>query len=122
VSNLAAGDATIYAGALEPLALSLDHCLHVEEDPNRPQDAFRWRTPQYRGALPAGGGQTGVEEIVFWIDGLLMRRLEEAGWTPERAGAYDYSFRPNAEGAGVWVTHRENGAIIQLVAGAPVSG
>lgn len=104
-----------------PLELALSHCLHVEEDPNRLEDAFRWRHPQYSGYNPAGSGEVGVEEIVFWIDGHPLRRLEEAGWTPERAGDYDYSFRPNSAGADVWVSHRESGETVSLVRDAPVT-
>jgi len=115
VSNL--GDRRPESAA--PLELELGHCLHVEEDPNRLEDAFRWRHPQYSGYNPAGGGEVGVEEIIFWIDGHLMRRLEEAGWTPERAAEYDYSFRPNVMGADAWVSHRESGDVVELVRDAP---
>jgi hypothetical protein len=120
VANLCAGDEAIYGGAIEPLALNLDHCLHVEEDPNRLEDAFRWRNPQYRGALPPGGAEVGVEEVAFWIDGHLMRQLETAGWTLETAGDYEYSFRPHGGRSDVWVTHRQSGAKIQLVADSPI--
>lgn len=106
-------------GSAVPLELELGHCLHVEEDPNRLEDAFRWRHPQYYGALPEGGDEVGVEEIVFWIDGHLLRRLEGAGWTAERAGEYTYSFRPNSAGADVWVSHRESGETVELVRDAP---
>ncbi len=115
VSNM--GDARPQSAP--PLALELGHCLHVEEDPNRLEDAFRWRHPQYSGYNPAGGGEVGVEEVVFWIDGHLMRGLETAGWTPGRAGEYDYNFRPNVMGADVWVSHRESGVIVELVRNAP---
>jgi hypothetical protein len=104
-----------------PLELALDHCLHLEEDPNRLEDAFRWRHPQYSGYGPAGSAEVGVEEIVFWIDGHLVRRLEAAGWSAERAGEYDYSFRPNAGGADIWLTHRDSGAVVSLVRDAPAA-
>jgi hypothetical protein len=105
--------------AAAPLELQLGHCLHLEEDPNRLEDAFRWRHPQYSGYAPAGSAEVGVEEIVFWIDGHLVRRLESAGWSAETAGDYDYSFRPNADGADIWASHRQSGALVELIRAAP---
>lgn len=100
------------------LQLSLAHCVHVEEDPIAPEQATRWRTPQYHGARPPEATGVGVKELVFWIDGAAMARLEEMGWTAGLVDGFDYRFRP-AEGAvAIWARRRGEGEWVELSGGA----
>ena len=104
------------AGEEAALQLDLSHCLHIKEDPNEPDDAFRWQTPQLRGAETERGAATGVNEIVFWIDGEIVRRLHESGWEPEQAGAYDYRFHAHGETVDIWVRERGGHDEVHLTA------
>jgi hypothetical protein len=101
----------------DPFQLTLEHWVHREEDPLAPEEAVRWRTPQYYGSLPEDSHAIDVKEIVFWIDGEAMRRLEAAGWTPDRLDAYDYSFRPGAGRPTISVRDRARGEESTLTSG-----
>ena len=99
------------------LQLTLGHCIHVEEDPIEPEEATRWRTPQYHGARPPADTGIDVKEIAFWIDGAAMARLLETGWTAARVGDYDYGFRPHGDGITLWVGERGGNEAVELSAG-----
>lgn len=99
------------------LSLSLAHCLHVEEDPIAPEQANRWHTPQYHGARPPEATGIGVKEIAFWIDGALIARLHELGWTPARANEFDYGFRPGPAAITIWARPRSGGQLVELTRG-----
>lgn len=100
------------------LEMDLEHCLYVREDPNEPADAFRWRTPQLRGAKADLHTPIGVNEIIFWIDGALMEQLQELGWERERADAYHYRFQPREQGVEIWVRNSESGESFHLTGDA----
>lgn len=99
------------------LELTLEHWVHREEDPLAQEEAMRWRTPQYHGSLPEDSHAIDVKEIVFWIDGEAMRRLQTAGWTPDRLEAYDYRFRPGAGSPTISARDRASGEEITLTSG-----
>ncbi|MDT8307141.1 MAG: hypothetical protein RRC07_14515 [Anaerolineae bacterium] len=99
------------------LSLSLAHCVHVEEDPVAPDQATRWRTPQYHGSLPPEATEVGVKEIVFWIDGALMARLEEMGWTRAQLHGFDYRFGPAGNEVTISARGRGEGQWVELTGG-----
>ena len=95
------------------LGLDLDDCLHIKEEPYA-GDAFRWRTPQLRGAKPEIGTTIGVDQIIFFIDGEIMEKLRGLGWERERLGAYEYRFHFHGQQMEIWVRDRESGEAVQL--------
>jgi hypothetical protein len=99
------------------LPLTLGHCVHVEEDPLALDKATRWRTPQYHGARPPADTDIGVKEIAFWIDGAVMARLFEMGWSAAGLYDFDYRFRPYEDGVTVWAKERSGGDAVELSAG-----
>lgn len=101
----------------EALSLVVDHCIHVEEDPLAPEQAMRWRTPQYHGARPEEDTGIGVKEIVFWIDGTAMAWLLEMGWTAARFDEFDYRFRPDENSVAIWAKERSGSDAVELSAG-----
>lgn len=96
------------------LELPLEHWVHREEDPLAPEEAIRWRTPQFHGSLPEDSYEIDVKEIVFWIDGDAMQRLQQAGWSADRLEAFDYHFRPNPGAPAVWARDRASGDEVVL--------
>jgi hypothetical protein len=96
------------------LELPLEHWVHREQDPLAPEEAMRWRTPQYHGSLPEDSYEIDVKEIVFWIDGDAMQRLQQAGWAADRLEAFDYRFHPGPGVPAIWARDRASGEEMAL--------